>query len=292
MAAGLLFQKAAYSHFGLWDTWIATVSSEGSTSVVQRIISRFTSNALRTHSNSTPKDFTSFIILSGMAFVYVRGRLLRNNEEVTLAKAAWLIGFAIPVGMYLVGKFPSYYSWMICFPLAAILCSWFEKVCSVNRPMTILAVSIALLACLSGLPMQTAFASYDWNSRKIRPVQDWLGPQIRSNDVVACDYPFYYIVKPRAKAVFVGKYCNKLTPEELSTVTLAIVNDEASEWWKFKDAVNDKVQVGAWTAKCGLFGNRYQFGFLSSPNYNCKVYRLKDPTPQQVSPGISGASKS
>jgi hypothetical protein len=279
MAAGLLVQRAVYVHFGLWDTWMNTIKSEGAESLIQRIGYRMTWDALlHNHKNTIPKDFSALAVLAGLAWVYIRSKRLHRPAGVRLAKSAWIIAIIVSTGMYLLGKFPSYYGWMLGFPLAAILGSYFDQAWPEGRREAKTAALIAALAGGVGLPLQIGLASYDWKDRNPAAVSAWLSQKINRDDVVFCDYPFYYIAKERAKVVFTGRYFNLLTQEETSRISLAIVGRNGSEWQQPKYFSDNASVIGNWKPmRPGILGNNWEFGFLSSPNYSCTVYRLKAP---------------
>ncbi|HSY17988.1 MAG TPA: hypothetical protein VK815_06620 [Candidatus Acidoferrales bacterium] len=279
IAAGLLLQKMAYTHFGIWDTWMKTIRSEGSENIAKRIEYRMTWDALLHHnSNVLPKDFSALMILAGMAWLFVWHKLHQEKEEVRLAKSAWIIALMVTVGMYFVGKFPTYYSWMLSFPLAAILGAYFDRAVATNRVEAKWAMAIVILACGVGLPLQAGLAAHDWNDRNPAGITAVLEPKIGTNDVVYCDYPFYYQARQRAKTVFAGHYVNLLTQAERDSITLVIIGNRLSEWDRSKYALNDGAKVGEWRpARSGILGNDWKYGFLSAPNYDCTVYRLKEP---------------
>ncbi|HEY5043526.1 MAG TPA: hypothetical protein VIK53_16160 [Verrucomicrobiae bacterium] len=277
--AGLLIQKAAYVHFGIWDTWMNTVKSEGSGNLASRIENRMTWDALlHHHSNTIPKDFSVLVILAGLACIYLWSRLRQRQHEARPARSAWIIAVVVSAGMFLVGKFPTYYGWMLCFPLAAVLGIYFDQALVENRMNAKIAVVIAVLACSVGLPLQIGLAAHDWKDHNPAAITAWLGPKISTNDVVYCDYPFYFIAKERAGQVFAGRYFNLLTPKDFNRITLVIFGKNGSDWNPSTHPLTNATVVGNWTSsRSDILGNDWKYGFLSAPNYDCTVYRLKEP---------------
>jgi hypothetical protein len=279
IALGLLIQRAVYAHFGVWDIWMNTVKSQGSESIITRIENRMSwQTMLYRHSNTIPKDLSALVIMVGMAILYVRSKLRHRREGVVLASSAWIIGVTVTLGMYFLGKFPTYYGWMLALPLAAILGHGFDRFRSAGSGEARLILWIALLAGGVGLPLQALVASHDWNDRQPAAITAWLGTKISPDDVVYCDYPFYYIAKARAKQIFTGYYFNRMTPEEYHRLTLVIIGQYRSDWKPAQYALTNALTIGHWQpARSGWLGNSFQYGILSPPNYGCTVYRLKAP---------------
>jgi hypothetical protein len=277
MALGLLIQRVVYGQFGVWETWLDSVRSERLDNVAKMISSRPAwSTFLNRHSNTMPKDFSALVILAGMAFLYVRSRRRRRPEGVLLARSAWIIVVTVTLGMFFIGKFPTYYGWMLMLPLAAILGHGFDRFRSAGGGEARLIVGITLLAGGVGLPLEVIVASHDWNDRQPAAITAWLGPKIGPDDVVYCDYPFYYVAKPRAKQVFTSFYFNRMSPEEYHRLTLVIISQYRSYWKPERYALTNALETGRWQpARSGWLGNSFQYGILSPPNYGCTVYRLK-----------------
>jgi len=281
MAVGLLVQKWLYTYFGIWETWIDTIRVERLENIAQHIAYRMTLDALlHGHSNSVPKDFSALIIMMGMAAIYIRGKFLHLGEGIPFAKSSWIIVAIVSLGMYFVGKFPTYYSWMLCFPLAAILGAYFDKAASASRSEIKIVAFIVMLACGVGLPLQAALASYDWHDRNPAAMSAKLGKIISKQDVVFCDYPFYYIVKERAGMTFVGSYFDRMTQEELDSVTLVVAARSGTAWRQSTHTLKDESVIWDWTPEhSGILGNNWKYGILSTPNYAGTVYKLKEPAP-------------
>jgi hypothetical protein len=278
MILGLAAQYFLYSHLGLWDTWMLNIKGEGSASILQRIIDRLTSNPLSHHSNVISKDITSWILLAGLGIEFARSKLSGERLGIWLGKAAAIIALAVGVGMYLVGKFPTYYGWMLCAPLAVIICVYCEKVAARRRAVFASVVSIGILACAVGLPFQFFVALYDWKDRQPAMIDAWLESKIGKDDVVYCDFPFYYPAKLRAKRVYAGNYILPMTPAEAQQVTLAIIGTKFTSYDGTKLDLSKAREKGRWVAgRSSLFGNAFQYGFLSAPNYECILYDLKNP---------------
>jgi len=275
VAAGMLCQYVVYRHLGLWDEWLATLSSERSLNLLQHLLSRVSVDALRAHSNTLPKDFTAIVLLAGVILLGVATFFLRIDRRLQLLKAAAAIFAAVLLGMFVLGKFPTYYGWMLTFPLAAILAAMFDRLPPEPRALRSGAVAIAVLACLVGFPVQAAVALNDWSYRTPDRVNEWLQDRIQPGDTVYCDYPFYYLAKEKAQKVFAGRYSRMMTPEELDSLDLVLLCKTFCDWSHPETLRARATNHAEWdTPRAGLLGNDWRYGILSAPNYSCTALRL------------------
>jgi hypothetical protein len=179
------------------------------------------------------------------------------------------------LGMYAIGKFPTYYGWMLTFPLAAILAAMFDRLPTRQRVLRASAVAIAVLACVVGFPVQAAVALNDWSYRTPDRVNEWLQALIQPDDIVYCDYPFYYLAKEKAQKVFVGRYSRIMTPEELDSLDLVLLSKNFCDWTHEDALQNRAISRADWTpSRTGVLGNDWRYGILSAPNYSCAALRL------------------
>jgi hypothetical protein len=275
MILGLVAERWVYSQLGLWDTWVLTIQGEGPANVLLRILGRLTKNPLDHHANVIPKDITAWVLLAGLGVEFARSKQFQDSLGVWLGKAAAIIAVAVGIGMFLVGKFPTYYGWMLCAPLGVILSVYCERVGSGRREALVGAMTTGILACAAGLPLQFGVALYDWQDRQPAPFTAWLQARIRKDDVVYCDYPYYYPAKFKAKRVYAGYYINPMTPAEAREVTVVILDPRKPWFGASKLDLSKAREAGRWVAhRASLLGNSLQCGFLSSPNYECVVYDL------------------
>lgn len=272
---GLLCQYALYQALGVWDEWLGTLSSERSLSIVQQLLSRLSIDALRGHSNTLPKDFSALVLLGGVVLLGLASFILRVDRRQMLMKAALAIFVAVVCGMFIVGKFPTYYGWMLTFPLAAILAAMFDRLPAGQRVLRAGVVAIAVLACLVGFPVQAAVALNDWPYRTPARVDAWLRTQIRPDDTVFCDYPFYYLAKEKARKVFVGRYSRVMAPDELDNLDLILLSKTFCDWSHPETLRTRATGRADWDpSRAGLLGNDWRYGILSAPNYSCAALRL------------------
>jgi hypothetical protein len=278
MIAGLLLQVVVYKMAGAWEAWVALLRSERSVGIAQYLLERLSLRGLLNHSNTLPKDFSAFVLLGGIAALGLAGRWLRLDRVQALAKAAIVLFLLVLLGMYALGKFPTYYGWMLTFPLAAILAAMFDRLPQERRTLRTATVAIAVLSCLVGFPVQTAVALNDWPYRTPDRVNAWLQARIQPDDIVYCDYPFYYLAKTKAQKVFVGRYSRMMTLEELDSLDLVLLSKTFSDWSHPEVLQNRATNREDWApTRAGLLGNDWRYGILSAPNYSCVAFRLAPP---------------
>jgi hypothetical protein len=201
-----------------------------------------------------------------------------SQRAPRLARLALTIFVAVLLGMYTLGKFPTYYGWMLTFPLAAILAALFDRLPSERRTLRTGAVAIAVLSCLVGFPLQAAAALNDWSYRTPERVNEWLEAHFQPGDIVYCDYPFYYLAKEKAQKVFVGSYIRLMTPEELDSLDLLVLSKTSSHWSHPEVLQTRATSRADWNPpRGGLLGNDWRYGILSALNYSCTVLRLAPP---------------
>lgn len=280
MIAGFLFQFIFYQDLGIWQLWIQMIRSEGSENILQRIFSKLTTNPLEIHNNTIPKDFSAAVLFAGISLIVLMNLALKSTQ----INAVLLIGLTIAVWvgivMYLVGKFPTYYGWMLAMPLSVTLAAYTERELLIARKQIWMPVCVALSAVILGLPMQSALASFDWSDRGPHQFDAWLKDQISEKDVVYCEYPFYFSVKKIAKKTYVGRYWEVMNDEEKSKLSVVILGSTYSEFKEKETVSQEAIATADWIpSKGALMGNNYHIGILSAPNYQCHLYRLKQPHP-------------
>jgi len=282
LGLGILAFYLVYQHLGIWGSFLKELEHNGSTSLLQRVRERLTTNPLATHSHTIPKDFS--MVWMGLA-ILVTTVLLAKRRALSLTSLpaiGLMIAIVIPAGMYLGLRFSTYYSWVMCVPLAVIYNGVWERPDLRTSRKWMLALQ--LVACLVGLPLMVAASFYDWRERNPRPVDEFVAAAVNAGDVVFCDHTAYFPTKPRARAVYLPMYLHRITPAEAARVTVAIVNDHPTPPLMMTKEQQLTVLGGGWTkvseyqpGRGSLFGNDWQLGFSSMPNYALEIYRRPAP---------------
>lgn len=186
------------------------------------------------------------------------------------------VGFCVPLGVFMLGHYPAYYSWMAFIPLAVCTFSVLSELYQDNRGhlMIKMATGFLFVAGLVGLPLHLALAAYDWGDRDYAPVEALSGRNVTKTDWVFCDFGAYYAVKKRAAVVILPPYLNVIPSYEKERISVLIINPGAletvrrklgGEWYDTGDGISPEVE--------GLFGFPIQVGLLTLPKYKLRVFR-------------------
>ncbi len=153
----------------------------------------------------------SYVIL--MAGLVVFALLKREAREVLRdPKVGYLLIVALvtPPALYLLGKYPTYYSWMAYVPLVVGGGVWASALQWSRTNIAIGGVIVAL-ACVIGLPARAGVSVLQWEGRSYAPVDELVERHVTSADTVFAWYQGYYAVKGRAAAVYLPKYLWRVT---------------------------------------------------------------------------------
>jgi hypothetical protein len=276
IATGFLLQYALYRHLGIWDIWVQMIRSEGSENIIERIIWKLTTNPLKNHINTIPKDYSAAVLYVGILVVFLLNLAARNLQNNLILAATLVLVAWVGIVMYVVGKFPTYYGWMLTMPLSIALAAYFERERSRTRNKSWVAACVAALAVALGLPMQSALASFDWSYRNPAQFGAWVDNHISESDIVYCEYPFYFPVKKIAKKTYVGRYWRLMDAAEKADLDVVVLGEKFSEFRDEDLIIRNATTTSEWKpSRGGILGNDYRFGILSAPNYECTLYRLK-----------------
>jgi MFS family permease len=180
-----------YVYHGVLQSFLAAVHSErGLASINWRVC--------------VPKDPSLFLFY--LALLVLAGSRLRERQ----LKLHSLLGFAIiagaliPIGMFLLGKFPTYYSWMAYIPIVIVLCGTLSEVSFRSKPAAVaVATTCIFLGLLMGAPLQMGSAIYYWHDRQVAPVESLISRNVGPKDWVYTDYSAYFAVRKHTHYVFI-----------------------------------------------------------------------------------------
>jgi hypothetical protein len=180
----------------------------------------------------------SLLILLGVCFLLVIDRMWhREFRMISPLGAGLAFGVLVPAGMYVVAKFPIYYSWMAYVPLALVIgMVWDKPGIGVWRPILLLSTCGLLLAGLVGLPVQIASAAYYWNDRDCARIEVLDRNNLTADDWVYTEYAGYFAARKVTTHVFMPfripyKYRDKITvmiitPEDYQTFAHSIIGGD------------------------------------------------------------------
>ncbi len=281
LGLGALGFVALYQNLGIWGDFLAAVNHQGG-STLGRLIHRLRSNPFSQHNNTIPKDFSLLPILIGMGWLILRSWRKNALRWGSLLSFGIFYILTLPVALYLLAKFPTYYGWMLSVPAAIIFATLScEEELRSQRTLWI-ARALLLMACLLGLPLQLGMAIPDWKGRNYKDVQNWMGSAIHSDDIVLTDYPFYYAARAHASKAYLYGYAQDLTPKNIASLTVLVLSPHVSYGLNrtelMKKLGNDWKPTGETRrVNPSPAGNDWKLGYLSLPNYDGDVYRRQSP---------------
>jgi hypothetical protein len=291
MACGVSILVALYWSHGVVGDFL--VSAVGQTpvgragAVVDRIApsaaAPFISRFLVLFQNRLPRDY-SLVLLVGLTLIFIWDNARRGYlERHSLLAFALSAMVCIPTGLFVLGKFPTYYAWMLYIPLSVCMCAELSR--ARNRRVHAVLLAGLALTCVVGLPLHLASAFYGWPDRDYAPVERLIADQITRQDTVYSDYTAYFAVKPKAAGVVTPFYLfadgagnrmlePSITAAEKAAVTALVIDPGELE------RVTD-VLGGHWQAvsgliephRVGLFGWGGNFGILTLKGYKLQVFR-------------------
>ena len=138
-----------------------------------------------------------------------------------------------PIVLFVVGKYPTYYSWMGYAPLVFGICAAASTV-SWSRSEALIVGGLLLLVGGIGLPARIGVSVLQWDSRSYAPVEQVVDRHITTRDTVFSSYQGYYAAKERAGAVYLPKYLWRVSDtkaEELRAVDKMVVSPDRKEMW-------------------------------------------------------------
>jgi hypothetical protein len=269
-AAGLLGGTVVlyvlYTTAGVWPSFVkATV---GARSIAGRGVSLAGLAAtLRQYDRSLGGVYKdpSFLVLLVVA---IMERWLSDGEPRArvVLRFTLLVAVVIPAALFLSGVYPVYYSWMAYVPLSVGVCAALSGVRPETRRLTHAGL---VLACAVGLPLVLVWNAVDWADRDYHRLEVALRDAIMADDRVFLDYPAYYVVKPRAAAVFTDRSLSHLTPAESARIDVLVISREQL------DGVASALG-GRWRATgTGLHSRAGRDARISiwGPRYDLEVYR-------------------
>lgn len=212
-----------YHGFGQWEDFVASTLGQHSFAAdrgkgVGWLRIRYLFGGL--------KDPSLILLLAGSLGLWIhvwRRGLIRVRDPFHFSMALCL---TVPPALFLLGKFPIYYGWMVYLPLCV---GWFSLLCSsrwdrLSRPLRRGILCLLALACLPGFPMVTIWTLlFRWQLRDHLRVERFVERYVDPEDWVYCDWAGYYAVRTRAEEVILPRYLKTIRPEEARKVSLLFV---------------------------------------------------------------------
>jgi MFS family permease len=275
LGLGLLF--ALYAHEGVLEQFKLNMRHHGSTELLRDL------SQGRIPGYLISKDF-SFFLLFPVTAALAFNRFRRHEFKIKSFLGFGVISSAfVFFGMFLSGKFPTYYTWMVYIPLGICLCAVAARAADPSPLRKTIALTFAA-AIFVGLSPHVAIALSDWSERDYSKVTAFVNQNTTPADCAFGEDNVYYALKWRVAGTYIGRIADSMTPAEKSRLTVlfirpghlaAVTNRLGGDWVKTGAALVPK--------KTGLMGtNQQRWGWLAIYNYALEVYRRR-PNPDSNS---------
>jgi len=147
-----------------------------------------------------------------------------------------LIAGLVPLGLHMAGRYAYYYVWMAGVPIAFCFCAMLQS--AIEQPNSSLQnwllASVALAACLQGLPMSVLNSFQGYGPQGYAQTVAMCKETLRPGDVVYGDQSIYFQVKQRKLAYYAPTYSGgrgypKMSEAERQSITVMILKEEDME---------------------------------------------------------------
>lgn len=287
LVAGSVGFVLLYKTTGIYADYLAASQTVGG-GLVERVIRRLTSSPFEQHRNAIPKDPTLLLLIGsliGAVISALKDRSWHWRSPLTLGV---IYSVGLPPTLYIVAKFPTYYSWVLVFPIAVVLCCWISTREQEQERTLWLHRTFFIAACAVGLPLQLLAAIPDWEARDHSKFVQWAGTVLKDDDTALVGYPQYFGAREYAGKIYLYGYGTQLTEADIESLTVLIM-PKLSAYGMPREALMEKLGPG-WTPtgqqykqKASPFGHDLANGTFSLPNYDADVYRRDlpvDPVPR------------
>lgn len=177
----------------------------------------------------------SFRILFVTACILAVYRALFSTQKVSYVLLFGIsLSLGVPTIMFLLSKYPIYYSWMAFIPLSICICTEIDAISLSEFPLKqkrwlLFLTSLMLLtACLRGLPDQLLGIVNEWEARNYSVVESFVEKNVPANSWVYSDYVSYYAAKQTTSTVILPTYLQYVMPDfEKEQVSILVIDPEA-----------------------------------------------------------------
>lgn len=234
-------------------------------------------------------ELSSQVLLAGMIPLLVWFVYKKQKAPALILGRTLFLGITVTILVGFTGKAPIYYGWMRYLPLVIGLVTLFEHLglqaaaatsgapagaASAHRALRRVLVAAATVAMLP-FPLRIGHAVRQWDARDPRHVHDFADTHLRPDDTAYASNVAYYATKPRVEKIYLPSYRDMLTPEELGSVDVLLLDRPNSAEQPFASRMQDWALIA--TLETGKRGGK--------PTVQLDLYRrrpqleAKQPTP-------------
>jgi hypothetical protein len=215
-------------------------------------------------------DFSASAIILGLAFLLATTWKRLSHTTRRFVIYCLVLLFGVPPLFNLIGHFAFYYSYMRFVPAVLAIFAVHSELSSTSsglRPMLRLVFPATLaVAMMVGLPLRLAVTAATAKVAPRQEIQRIVSSAIRPDDVVLCDYAYFFEVKRAARSVY-DRFCSPvlcpsvipggrdLTPEQRESITVLVIRPNEKETLQ-------RYFGHQWAAISAPFGDSFEPGIL------------------------------
>jgi len=180
---------------------------------------------VRTIFHEQLSDFGILPALAALAILAGDRRIWSDKRLRFLVGLGFLGSFAIGAALEILIHYPVYYHWMsyliLMIVVFAVLSETWDSLGRFRKTLVLLLFAGSVLA---GLPLRVVLGQALNQRREYAQLKHMIQQQIRSTDVIFCDYTGYFPVKVKAAELYSPRYLNVMTETERQSVNVLVLN--------------------------------------------------------------------
>ncbi len=160
-----------------------------------------------------------------LAIIGSARRTWSDKQLRFLVLLGFLGGFAIGAALEMLIHYPIYYHWMSYLILMIVVFAVLSKTWdSLGRFRKTLVLLLFAGSVLVGLPLRVVLGQALNQRQEYAQLERMIQQQIRSTDVIFCDYMGYFPVKAKAAELYSARYLSVMTETERQSVNVLVLN--------------------------------------------------------------------
>lgn len=148
-------------------------------------------------------DASMSVLLAAAAWIGFHARRADKGVKAC-GQFALVAGLAIPLLMFLLGKFPGYYSWAAFLPLSVgVVAALSRMEAGLGRQV---GVGLLVLSAVVGVPMHVRQVMGDFEPAAVPAMEAMMARHLHPQDWVYADFEAYDVAKRHASLVFASTF--------------------------------------------------------------------------------------